>query len=54
MAGNNDKNKDITQTFSVKTLRKGFDRLTGDLARNLRGVKRGTRGIKQAQKNKGK
>ena len=48
------KSKKLTETFSVKMLKKGFERLTGDLARNLRGVKRGTRGTKQAQKNKGK
>ncbi|KKM63112.1 hypothetical protein LCGC14_1514730 [marine sediment metagenome] len=48
------KKKDITKTFSVKTLRTGFERFTGELSKNLRGVNRGTRGIKRARQNKGK
>ena len=48
------KKKDITKTFSVKTLRTGFEQFAGELSKNLRGVKRGTRGIKSARQNKGK
>ena len=46
--------KSLTETFSLKTLKKGLDRLTGDLAKNLRGAKRGTRGIEKTQRTKHK
>lgn len=54
MAKTKKKSKSLTETFSVKTLKKGFEKLTGDLARNLRGVKRGTRGISRPRGEKRK
>ena len=52
-AGNGKKTKSLTDTFSVKTLKKGFDRFTGDLSKSLRGKSRGTRGIDEARRAKG-
>lgn len=39
------KKKSITETFSIKTLKQGFDDFSGDLATALRGKNRGTRGL---------
>lgn len=47
------KKKGVTDTFSVKTLKTGFDRITGNLAKGLRGKNRGTRGIDEARRAKG-
>ncbi len=46
------KKKSLTETFSVKTLRKGFDSFTGDLAKALRGKKRGRRGLDEARRSR--
>ena len=45
--------KSLTETFTTKTLRKGFDRL-GGVASKLRGANRGTRGISAARRAKKK
>ena len=51
MANNGQKKKDITQTFSVTTIKAALNKLTGNLAKGLRGEKRGTRGISASRKN---
>ena len=43
------KSKKLTETFTTRTLRKGFDRLEG-IAKKLRGKNRGTRGIDEAKR----